>query len=73
MTEDANDTSDWLDGPPADADIVNEVFIEGFHALYKVQIGQLKTATLFDTDASINAISHVFQFSAATTQSDTHQ
>ena len=32
----------------------------GFHALYNVQIGELKVAALFDTGASINAISSEF-------------
>ena len=35
-------------------------FIEGFHALYNVQIGKLKVAALFDTGASINTISSEF-------------
>ena len=39
---------------------VNEVFREGLHALYKVKIGQVKTAALFDTGVSINAISSKF-------------
>ena len=57
MCEDANDMCNWLHGPQADTAIINKVFIEGFHALYNVHIGQLKTAALFDTGASINAIS----------------
>ena len=60
MCEDVNDMSDWLHGPQADTAIVNEVFIEGFHALYKVQIGEIKTAALFDTGASTNTISSKF-------------
>ena len=40
--------------------IVNEVFIEGFHALYNVQMGELKVVALFDTGASINATSSRF-------------
>ena len=40
--------------------MINEVFIEGFHALYKVQIGKLHTQTLFNTGISINAI--LFKF-----------
>ena len=36
------------------------MFIEGFHALYNVQMGELKVAALFDTGASINAISSKF-------------
>ena len=31
--------------------------LSGFHALYNVQIGELKVAALFHTGASINAIS----------------
>ena len=60
MTEDANNTSNWLGDPQADTAIVDEVFIEGFHALYKIQICELKTAVLFDTGASINTISSMF-------------
>ena len=51
MAEDTNDMSTWLDDPSTDQAINNEVFIEGFHALYKIQIGELKTGTLFDTGA----------------------
>ena len=40
--------------------MISEVFIEGFHALYKIQIGELHTATLFDTGTSINVISFRF-------------
>ena len=36
------------------------MFIEGFHALYNVQMGELKVAALFDTGASINVISSRF-------------
>ena len=36
------------------------MFIEGFHALYHIQIGKLKTTALFDMGASINAISSKF-------------
>ena len=60
MTKDDDDTSSWLNGPPADQAIIYEVFIEGFHALYKIQIGKLKTVALFDTGASINTISFKF-------------
>ena len=60
MCEDTNDTSNCLHGPQTNTAIVNEVFIEGFLALYKVQICQLKTAVLFDTGASINAIPSKF-------------
>ena len=40
--------------------IINEVFINGFHALYNIQIGKLHTKALFNTGASINAISFKF-------------
>ena len=43
-----------------DTAIINKILIEGFHALYNVQIGELKVAALFDTGASINAISSEF-------------
>ena len=36
------------------------MFVEGFHALYHLQIGKLKTKALFETGASINAISSKF-------------
>ena len=60
MTEDDDDTSSWLDDPPADQAIINEVFIKGFHTLYKIQIGELKTVALFDTGTLINTI--LFKF-----------
>ena len=43
-----------------DAVTINKLFIEGFHAMYHVQIGELEVATLFDTGTSINAISSKF-------------
>ena len=54
MAKDTDDISTLLSHSSADQAIINEVFIEGFHALYKIQIGNSKTATLFDTDTSIN-------------------
>ena len=60
MCEDVKDTSDWLHGLQLDTAIVNEMFIEGFHTLYNVKMGELKVAALFDTGASINAISSKF-------------
>ena len=60
MTKNTNDTSSWLDGSHAAQAIINEVFIEGFHVLYKIEIGELQTAALFDTGAFINAISFKF-------------
>ena len=57
MCEEEGEASDWLHDPHTDAATISELFIEGFHALYHVQIGELKVAALFDTGASINAIS----------------
>ena len=45
--------------------IINEVLIEGFHILDKIQIGELKTAALFNTGVSINAISSKFPTATA--------
>ena len=39
-----------------DAITINKLFIERFHALYHVQIGELEVAALFGTGASIIAI-----------------
>ena len=36
------------------------MFIDGFHALYNIHISNTCTQALFDTGASINAISHKF-------------
>ena len=60
MSKDANDMSSWLHGLQADTAIVSEIFIEGFHALYNIQIGEQEVAALFGTGASINAISSKF-------------
>ena len=46
MVKDSYDSLAWL--VPTDEAIINEVFIDGFHVLYKVQIGKLKTQALFD-------------------------
>ena len=54
MAKDSDVTSAPLNNSSTNEAIINKVFIEGFHALYKVQIGQLHTATLFDTGTSIN-------------------
>ena len=43
-----------------DMAVINEVFIDSFHVLYNIQIGNLHTQALFDTGASINAISFEF-------------
>ena len=56
MCEKEEEASDWLHDPHTDAGTINKLFIEGFHALYCVQIGELKVAALFDTGTSINAI-----------------
>ena len=58
MVEDSDDSSAWL--VPTDEVVINEVFIDGFHALYKVQISNLQTQAQFDTGASINAMSFKF-------------
>ena len=58
MVEYSDDSSAWL--VPTDEAAINEVFIDGFHVLYKIQIGKLQTQALLDTGASINAISFKF-------------
>ena len=40
--------------------MINEVFIDGFHVLYNIQIDNLHTQALFDAGTSINAISLKF-------------
>ena len=60
MCEKEGENSNLLHDPHTDAATINELFIEGFHALYHVQIGELKVAALFDTGTSINAISSKF-------------
>ena len=58
MLKDSDDSSAGLVAP--NASIINEVFIDGFHALYNIQIYNLHTQVLFDTGTSINAISLKF-------------
>ena len=58
MLEDLDDFSVWLAQP--NTSVINEVFIEGFHALYNIQVYNLHTQALFNTGASINAISLQF-------------
>ena len=58
MMEDSDNTSAWL--VTSDEALVSEVFIDSFHALYNIQIGNLHTQALFDTGTSINAISFKF-------------
>ena len=40
--------------------VISEVFIDGFHVLYNIQVDNLHTQALFDTGTSINAISLKF-------------
>ena len=40
--------------------VINEVFIDGFHAMYNIQVDNLHTWALFHTGTSINAISLKF-------------
>ena len=58
MLEDSGDSPAWLATP--NTSVINEVFIDGFHALYNIQVYNLHTQALFDTGASINAISLKF-------------
>ena len=58
--EEEGEVSDWLQNPHIDVATINKLFMGGFHALYHLQIGELKTAALLDTGASINAISSKF-------------
>ena len=58
MLEDSDNSSAWLATP--NASVINKVFIDGFHVLYNIQIENLHTRALFDTGASINAISVKF-------------
>ena len=60
MCEEEGEAPNWLHDPHTDAATINKLFIGGFHALYHVKIGELKVAALFDTGASINAISLKF-------------
>ena len=58
MMEDSDDSSAWL--VASNEAIITEVFIDGFHALYNIQIGNLHTHALFNTGTSINTISFRF-------------
>ena len=58
MLEDLDDSSVWLATP--NTSVINEVFIDGFHILYNVQVYNIHMQALFDTGASINAISLKF-------------
>ena len=40
--------------------VIHEVFIDGFHVLYNIQVDNLHTQALFDMGTSINAISLKF-------------
>ena len=59
MLEHSDDSSAWLVSSSV-LPVINEVFIDGFHALYNIHISNTCTQALFDTDTSINAISHKF-------------
>ena len=73
MLEDSDDSSAWLVSSSV-LSIINEVFIDDFHALYNIHISNMCTQALFDTGASINAISQkFFQFYTAMIQTITHQ
>ena len=56
--EDSDNSSAWL--VASNKAIINEVFIDTFHVLYNIQIGNLHMQALFDTGTSINAISFTF-------------
>ena len=58
MLEDSDDSSAWLVAP--NTSVINEVFIDGFHALYNMQINNLHIQAPFDTGASVNTISLKF-------------
>ena len=59
MLEDSDDSSVWLVSS-SELSVTNEVFIDGFHALYNIHISNMCTQALFDTGASVNVISHRF-------------
>ena len=59
MLDNSDDSSAWLVSS-SDLPVINEVFIDGFHALYNIHISNTCTQALFDTGASINTISHEF-------------
>ena len=40
--------------------MINEVFIEGFHVIYNIQVYETQAKALFNTGASINALSFKF-------------
>ena len=61
MLEDSDDSSAWL--AALNALVINEVFIDGFNALYNIQKDNLHTQALFDMGSSINAISVKFYIS----------
>ena len=56
--EELDNSSAWL--VTTNTSQINEVFTEGFHTLYNVQVYNLHTQALFDTGGSINAISLKF-------------
>ena len=58
MLEDSDDSSVWL--ALLATSVINEVFIEGFHAIYNIQVYDTQVKALFDTGASIDAPSFKF-------------
>ena len=58
MLEDTDDSSVSL--APLNTTVINEVFIEGFHTIYNIQVYNTQVQALFNTSASINAISFKF-------------
>ena len=58
MLEDSDDSSAWL--ALLATSLIYEVFIEGFHAIYNIQAYDTYIKALFDTGASINALSFKF-------------
>ena len=60
MCEEKCEASNYLQSPHTAVDTISKLFIEGFHSLYHLQIGELKTAALFDTGSFIIAISSKF-------------
>ena len=58
MLEDSDNFSAWL--ALLTTSVINEFFIEGFHAIYNIQVYDTQVQALFNTSASINALSFKF-------------
>ena len=58
MLEDSDDSSAWLALLATSG--INEVFIEGYHTIHNIQVYDTYIKALFDTGASINALSFKF-------------